>query len=205
MMAVLREILFQKIKNTQRILVTMCGVLGLPTQDWRSELGRDLNFSQSINWHHRTKDLVESSHLIMYDTFRVNRDQVIGVETWFKIHTNVSNFETASPKTIYSHICCYFKYWLVHRVFFLRPFDRLDWFLLDMVLGLLDVGVSWVFLGQLLEVVVHKRELVSTVVQKNDLWNNLRSTYMDRVYTKLLCRVKSNLDTWGACVIFASI
>ena len=28
------------------------------------------------------------------------RDQVMDFETWFKIHTNVSNFETASPKTI---------------------------------------------------------------------------------------------------------
>jgi len=31
--------------------------------------------------------------------FRVNRDQVIDLEIWFKIHTNVSNVETASKKT----------------------------------------------------------------------------------------------------------
>ena len=45
------------------------------------------------------KDHVERSHLTKFDAFRVNRDQVIDLETWFKIHTNVSNFETASPKT----------------------------------------------------------------------------------------------------------
>ena len=32
--------------------------------------------------------------------FRVNRDQVMDLEMWFKIHTNVTNFEAASPKTI---------------------------------------------------------------------------------------------------------
>ena len=31
---------------------------------------------------------------------RVNRDHEIDYKTWFKIHTNVFNFETASPKTI---------------------------------------------------------------------------------------------------------
>ena len=46
------------------------------------------------------KDHVEIGHLTKYDAFRVNRDQVIGLEIRFKIHTNVSNFEKASPKTI---------------------------------------------------------------------------------------------------------
>ena len=46
------------------------------------------------------KDHVEIDHLTKYDTFRVNRDQVMDLETWLKIHTNVSNFDTASPKTI---------------------------------------------------------------------------------------------------------
>ena len=32
-------------------------------------------------------------HLTKYDAFRVNRDQVMDHETWFKIHTNVSNQE----------------------------------------------------------------------------------------------------------------
>ena len=46
------------------------------------------------------KDHVEIGHLAKYDAFRVNRDQVMDLEIWFKIQTNVSNFETASPKTI---------------------------------------------------------------------------------------------------------
>ena len=46
------------------------------------------------------KDHVEIGHLTKFDVFRVNIDQVMDLEIWFKIHTNVSNFETASPKTI---------------------------------------------------------------------------------------------------------
>ena len=46
------------------------------------------------------KDHVEIDHLTKYDAFRVNRDQVMDLETWLKIHTNVYNFQTASPKTI---------------------------------------------------------------------------------------------------------
>ena len=46
------------------------------------------------------KDHVEIGHLTKYDAFRVNRDQVMDPEIRFKIHTNVSNFEKAPPKTI---------------------------------------------------------------------------------------------------------
>ena len=46
------------------------------------------------------KGHVEIDHLTKYDAFRVYRDQVMDLEIWFKIHTNLSNFETASPKTI---------------------------------------------------------------------------------------------------------
>ena len=42
------------------------------------------------------KDHVEIDHLTEYDAFRLNRDRVMNLEMWFKIHTNVSNFETAS-------------------------------------------------------------------------------------------------------------
>ena len=38
------------------------------------------------------KDHVEIGHLTKYDDFRLNRDQVMDLETWFKIHTNVSNY-----------------------------------------------------------------------------------------------------------------
>ena len=47
------------------------------------------------------KDHVEIGHLTKYEDFRMNRDQVMDLEIWFKIHTNIfSNFETASPKII---------------------------------------------------------------------------------------------------------
>ena len=46
------------------------------------------------------KDHIDINHLTMFYAFRVNRDQVIDLETWFKIHTNISNVETASPQTI---------------------------------------------------------------------------------------------------------
>ena len=46
------------------------------------------------------KDHVEIVRLTKYDAFRVNKDQVVDLKIWFKIHTKVSNFETASPKII---------------------------------------------------------------------------------------------------------
>ena len=48
------------------------------------ELGQVSNFNQSINWHHHMKGHVEISHLTKYDAFRVNRDQVMDLEIWFK-------------------------------------------------------------------------------------------------------------------------
>ena len=56
-------------------------------------------FSRELG-HYHMKDHVEIGHLAKYGAFRVNRDQVMDLETWFKIHTGVSNFDTASPKTI---------------------------------------------------------------------------------------------------------
>ena len=35
------------------------------------------------------KDHVEIDHLAEYDAFRANRDQIMDLETWLKIHTNV--------------------------------------------------------------------------------------------------------------------
>ena len=48
------------------------------------------------------KDHVEIGHLtkLKYDAFRMKRDQVMELEILFKIHTNIFNFETASPKII---------------------------------------------------------------------------------------------------------
>ena len=48
------------------------------------------------------KDHVEIGHLTKYNAFRMNRDQVMDLEIWFKINTNVFNFKTASPKIINS-------------------------------------------------------------------------------------------------------
>ena len=46
------------------------------------------------------KEHVKIGHLTKYDAFRMNRDEVMDLEIWFKICTNVSNFETASPQII---------------------------------------------------------------------------------------------------------
>ena len=46
------------------------------------------------------KDHVKIDQLTKYDAARENKDRVMDLEIWFKIHTNISNFETASPKTI---------------------------------------------------------------------------------------------------------
>ena len=46
------------------------------------------------------KEHVEVGHLTKYDASRVNRDQIMDLEIRLKIHTNVPNFEKASPKTI---------------------------------------------------------------------------------------------------------
>ena len=43
------------------------------------------------------KDHFESCLLTKLDAFRVNRDQVMDLETLFQIHINVSSVETASP------------------------------------------------------------------------------------------------------------
>ena len=37
------------------------------------------------------KDHVESCHLTTFDAFRVSRSQVMDLEIWLPIHTNVSN------------------------------------------------------------------------------------------------------------------
>ena len=49
------------------------------------------------------KDHVESGHLAKYGAFRASRDQVMDLETLFKIHTGVSNFDTAFPDSLTSN------------------------------------------------------------------------------------------------------
>jgi len=38
------------------------------------------------------KDNIEIGPLTRFDSFSLNRDKVMDLETWFKIHTNISNF-----------------------------------------------------------------------------------------------------------------
>ena len=45
------------------------------------------------------KDRVEIGHLTKYDAFRMNRDQVMDLEIWFKIHTNVLILRQRPPKS----------------------------------------------------------------------------------------------------------
>ena len=58
--------------------------------------------NQSINWHHHIKGHVEISFFNKFSALKLNRDQVMTLKTWLKIHTNLCNFVTASPKIIYS-------------------------------------------------------------------------------------------------------
>ena len=46
------------------------------------------------------KGHVEIGHLTKFGAPRLNWDQVMTLETRLKSHTNLSNFVTASPKTI---------------------------------------------------------------------------------------------------------
>ena len=48
------------------------------------------------------KDHVEIGYLTKYDASRVNGDQVMDLEIWFKIHTNISNFESVPRNHINS-------------------------------------------------------------------------------------------------------
>ena len=64
------------------------------------KLGRVSNFKKVNKLTPPHEDLVEIGHLIKYGAFRMNRDQAMNLEICFKILTNVSNFETVSPKTI---------------------------------------------------------------------------------------------------------
>ena len=58
----------------------------------------NIRFKLSINWHHHIKGHVEIGYLIKFGALRLNRDQVVTLETWLNIHTNVCNFVTASLK-----------------------------------------------------------------------------------------------------------
>ena len=46
------------------------------------------------------KDHFKISYLTKFGAVYVNNNQVMDLETWFQIHTNISNFETVYPQTI---------------------------------------------------------------------------------------------------------
>ena len=66
---------------------------------------------------------MEIDHLTKYDAFKVNRDQVMDLEIWFKIHTNIFNFETKSYKLLKYFmisviLCKMSKHSAFHLIFF---------------------------------------------------------------------------------------
>ena len=64
-------------------------------------IGNGASFKfQLIDKHHHIKGHVEIGCLSRSGALTLNRDQVMTLETWLKIHTNVYSFVTASPKTI---------------------------------------------------------------------------------------------------------
>ena len=52
------------------------------------------------------KNHVQNYHLTKIDAFGVNRDEVIDLETWFKIHTNVYNGDSVPQNHINSVRLC---------------------------------------------------------------------------------------------------
>lgn len=69
------------------------------------------------------KDDVEFGRFTKFDSSRLNRDQVMDLEEWFKLHTNVSNFCDSVPKTIQT---LYFFYDYCDIVKKLANFGKFD-------------------------------------------------------------------------------
>ena len=72
----------------------------LAISELRWELGRVSNLNYSINRHHHINGHVEIDYLTKFGALKLNRNHVMTLETWLKIHTNLYNFVTASPETI---------------------------------------------------------------------------------------------------------
>ena len=66
---------------------------------------------------------VEIGRLPKFDSLRLNRDQVMDLETWFKSHTNVSNFmlRPLKPYKLF--------FFLVNSVIFLKMGKHIDFHL----------------------------------------------------------------------------
>ena len=68
-------------------------------------LGTDGGTNRQTYGHVITKflgwiDSVEIGYLTTFGALKMNRYQVMTLETWLKIYTNVCNFVTVSPQTI---------------------------------------------------------------------------------------------------------
>ena len=72
----------------------------LAISELRRELGRVSNLNYSINRHHHINGHVEIGYLTKFGDLKFIKNQVVTLETWLKIHTNVYNFVTASPQNI---------------------------------------------------------------------------------------------------------
>ena len=58
------------------------------------------------------KDHIEPCHLTEFDAFRISKDQVMNLETWFQSHTNLSNVETCMqhPQEPYKLSKCFISF-----------------------------------------------------------------------------------------------
>ena len=77
----------------------------LAISELRRELGRVSDSNQSINWHHHIKGHIEIGFLNKFSALKLNRDQVMTLETWLKIHTNLAILWQRPPKQyrVFSH------------------------------------------------------------------------------------------------------
>ena len=94
------------------------------------------------------KNHVNIDHLAKYDAFRVNRDQVMDLETWPKIHTNVYNFEiNAKYATCISVLVNWSVFWKIGLCFEKLFCVLVNWFVfweIDLCFGkLICVLGNW--------------------------------------------------------------
>ena len=67
--------------------------------DFRRSRGRSAGSFPEQRLEIETRNWASFKFRVNLGAFRVNRDQVMYLQTWLKIHTNISYGETASPKT----------------------------------------------------------------------------------------------------------
>ena len=89
--------------NENRLPGRCLETLLLAISELRRKLGRVSNLNWSISWHHHIKGHVEIGYLTKFGALKLNGDQVMTLETWIEIHTNVCNFATATALYIPPH------------------------------------------------------------------------------------------------------